>query len=131
MTGERLGNQRGIIPRSIEELLQQSQKLQDSGWEIQLCVSIVELYNEELRDLLHSSNNRTGANTSTNGEKFKIIRQNNGRVIVTGLSSMPITTTDYDEGLHQFYELLERAGFDRIGTYFQWFNFACIIAVRL
>jgi len=109
MTGERLGNQRGIIPRSIEELLQQSQKLQDSGWEIQLCVSIVELYNEELRDLLHSSNNRTGANTSTNGEKFKIIRQNNGRVIVTGLSSMPITTTDYDEGLHQFYELLERA----------------------
>jgi tRNA (cmo5U34)-methyltransferase len=33
--------------------------------------------------------------------------------------------------LDENYELLERAGFDRIGTYFQWFNFACIIAVKV
>jgi tRNA (cmo5U34)-methyltransferase len=33
--------------------------------------------------------------------------------------------------LDENYELLERAGFGRIGTYFQWFNFACIIAVKV
>ena len=33
--------------------------------------------------------------------------------------------------LDENYELLEQAGFDRIGTYFQWFNFACIIAVKV
>jgi tRNA (cmo5U34)-methyltransferase len=33
--------------------------------------------------------------------------------------------------LDENYELLERAGFDRIGTYFQWFNFACMIAVKV
>jgi tRNA (cmo5U34)-methyltransferase len=33
--------------------------------------------------------------------------------------------------LDENYELLKRAGFARIGTYFQWFNFACIIAVKV
>jgi len=33
--------------------------------------------------------------------------------------------------LDENYELLERAGFARIGTYFQWFNFACIIAIKV
>ena len=33
--------------------------------------------------------------------------------------------------LDENYELLERAGFGRIGTYFQWFNFACMIAVKI
>ena len=33
--------------------------------------------------------------------------------------------------LDENYELLERAGFARIGTYFQWFNFACLIAVKV
>jgi tRNA (cmo5U34)-methyltransferase len=33
--------------------------------------------------------------------------------------------------LDENYELLTRAGFARIGTYFQWFNFACMIAVKV
>ena len=33
--------------------------------------------------------------------------------------------------LDENYQLLERAGFARIGTYFQWFNFACLIAVKV
>ena len=33
--------------------------------------------------------------------------------------------------LDENYALLERAGFARIGTYFQWFNFACLIAVKV
>jgi tRNA (cmo5U34)-methyltransferase len=33
--------------------------------------------------------------------------------------------------LDENYKLLERAGFDRIGTYFQWFNFACLLAVKI
>ena len=33
--------------------------------------------------------------------------------------------------LDENYELLERSGFARMGAYFQWFNFACIIAVKV
>ncbi|NOT13272.1 MAG: carboxy-S-adenosyl-L-methionine synthase CmoA [Methylococcaceae bacterium] len=32
--------------------------------------------------------------------------------------------------LDENYALLERAGFKRMDTYFQWFNFVCIIAVK-
>lgn len=32
--------------------------------------------------------------------------------------------------LDENYELLERAGFEHRDTYFQWFNFVCIIAVK-
>jgi len=32
--------------------------------------------------------------------------------------------------LDENYQILERAGFSRWGTYFQWFNFACLIAVK-
>jgi tRNA (cmo5U34)-methyltransferase len=33
--------------------------------------------------------------------------------------------------LDENYALLERAGFKRIDTYFQWFNFACMIAIKV
>jgi tRNA (cmo5U34)-methyltransferase len=33
--------------------------------------------------------------------------------------------------LDENYALLERAGFARSSTYFQWFNFACMIAVKV
>jgi tRNA (cmo5U34)-methyltransferase len=32
--------------------------------------------------------------------------------------------------LDENYALLKRAGFKRMETYFQWFNFVCIIAVK-
>lgn len=32
--------------------------------------------------------------------------------------------------LDENYALLERAGFKRMDTYFQWFNFVCIIAIK-
>jgi tRNA (cmo5U34)-methyltransferase len=33
--------------------------------------------------------------------------------------------------LDENYSLLERAGFKRMNTYFQWFNFACILAIKV
>jgi len=32
--------------------------------------------------------------------------------------------------LDENYALLKRSGFKRMGTYFQWFNFVCIIAIK-
>lgn len=44
---------RGLIPRSIEELCNGLSDLQSNGWESSLKISIVELYNNKLRDLLN------------------------------------------------------------------------------
>ena len=59
------GNE-GVIPRSVRHILKNSIDLQESnsGWKVSLKASIVELYNEELKDLL--------CNSSSKGEKLKI-----------------------------------------------------------
>lgn len=45
----------GIVPRSVNQILQQ---LESSNTEFTIRVSFLELYNEELRDLLSSSNDK-------------------------------------------------------------------------
>ena len=49
MSGEYSGNQRGLIPRSIEQILHKIVDMKALGWKMQCKLSIVELYNEELR----------------------------------------------------------------------------------
>jgi kinesin family protein C1 len=52
MQGSGNGPMRGIIARSIETVIQQSQALGDQGWKYQMNVTFVEIYNETIRDLL-------------------------------------------------------------------------------
>ncbi|KAL2609961.1 hypothetical protein R1flu_028534 [Riccia fluitans] len=52
-----LGNQerpeqRGIIPRSLEQIFKTSQALSSTGWSFRMQASMLEIYNESIRDLL-------------------------------------------------------------------------------
>eukprot|EP01054_Gregarina_sp_Poly1_P001744 Gregarina_sp_Poly_1__1743@NODE_144_length_12899_cov_53_943501_g129_i0_p1_GENE_NODE_144_length_12899_cov_53_943501_g129_i0NODE_144_length_12899_cov_53_943501_g129_i0_p1_ORF_typecomplete_len2053_score348_41Kinesin/PF00225_23/5_3e98Kinesin/PF00225_23/2_5e02Kinesin/PF00225_23/1_8e04Microtub_bd/PF16796_5/2_5e13WD40/PF00400_32/1e02WD40/PF00400_32/4_6WD40/PF00400_32/3_1e03WD40/PF00400_32/4_4e03WD40/PF00400_32/9_9ANAPC4_WD40/PF12894_7/1_5e04ANAPC4_WD40/PF12894_7/3e02ANAPC4_WD40/PF12894_7/1_8e02ANAPC4_WD len=51
---------RGIVPRALTDLFQMVEEKRKAGWKINLCVSYIELYNEEIRDLL----DRGGASTA-------------------------------------------------------------------
>jgi kinesin family protein C1 len=125
MSGNRHGDERGIIPRSIEELLRNAHTLQSQGWEVELSVSIVEIYNEEIRDLLANAkptpqsinNNNNPSREKENSEKIKIGRQN-GRVVVSGLTTIPIhvgavetSATSYDDScaMQQFYDVFNQS----------------------
>jgi len=52
MQGTLSGDQRGIIPRSIEKILEESARLNGSGWDYTLEAAFLEVYNETIRDLL-------------------------------------------------------------------------------
>lgn len=118
MSGPRKGDERGIIPRSVEELLRNARHMQSQGWEVDITVSIVEIYNEDIRDLLakpsSTQNNAFTANTNAK-EKFKIGRQN-GRVVVAGLTNVSIYIghdnpghAEDDLAMQQFYDVFNQS----------------------
>ena len=60
---------RGIIPRSIDKILDEISKLQIMGWEYQIELSYIEIYMERINDLLYMSNHNM---TSSNAEPTKL-----------------------------------------------------------
>ncbi|KAL2341999.1 hypothetical protein Fmac_009939 [Flemingia macrophylla] len=54
---------KGLIPRSLEQIFQISQSLKDQGWKYKMQASILEIYNDTVRDLL-SSNRSSGIDSS-------------------------------------------------------------------
>lgn len=45
-------NQRGIIPRAMHQVFESSKGLQAQGWVFSMQASMLEIYNEEYKDLL-------------------------------------------------------------------------------
>lgn len=107
MSGERLGSNRGIIPRAVEQILGQTMSMKEAGWDMTVSVSVLELYNEELKDLLPADAVSSAAGKG--GDKLKITNQQ-GRVSVTGLNNVDIDTSSTHHGMRQLEQLLERAG---------------------
>lgn len=52
MEGDETGEQVGIIPRTITKIFEETKGLEDKGWKYKLEASFLEIYNEEIRDLL-------------------------------------------------------------------------------
>jgi kinesin family member C1 len=55
MQGSGNEQMRGIIPRSVEQVGQTKMKLIEQGWEFEMKVQYVEIYNEVVRDLLNET----------------------------------------------------------------------------
>ena len=76
---------RGIIPRSIEQILASVEQASANGWQYQLEASFLEIYNESVRDLLC-------APAELEGKKFNIVQGENGAMAVSDLSTVAVTT---------------------------------------
>jgi kinesin family protein C1 len=52
MLGQGEGERRGIVPRAVSKVLEQAEALRAKGYEYTMEASYVEIYNEQIRDLL-------------------------------------------------------------------------------
>jgi len=86
MQGTGSGTMRGLVPRSIEQIGLHKKKLEQEGWGFTMDVSFLEIYNENIRDLLRD--------TKSNESKHEIKVDSDGRRTVTNLTVKRIDPSD-------------------------------------
>ncbi|KAK8618326.1 hypothetical protein V6N13_132320 [Hibiscus sabdariffa] len=88
--------QKGLIPRSLEQIFQSSQSLKAQGWKYKMQASMLEIYNETIRDLL--SNNRsvgsdpTRPENAVSGKQYTIKHDANGNTCVSDLTIVDVSS---------------------------------------
>ncbi|KAI9112450.1 hypothetical protein K1719_016647 [Acacia pycnantha] len=90
---------KGLIPRSLEQIFQTSQALKDQGWTFQMQASILEIYNETIRDLLASNRSNGIDQTRTeNGvpgkQQYTIKHDANGNTLVSDLTIVDVRSVN-------------------------------------
>ncbi|WOK96450.1 hypothetical protein Cni_G05157 [Canna indica] len=74
--------QKGLIPRSLEQIFQTSQSLKCQGWQYKMQASMLEIYNETIRDLLSPSGGPSKQHT--------IKHDSNGNTVVSDLTIVDV-----------------------------------------
>nr|AMS24244.1 kinesin 14-Ia protein [Marsilea vestita] len=79
-------DQRGVIPRSLEQIFKASQELGAQGWSFQMQASMLEIYNETIRDLLAPT-----SKCETTGKQYTVKHDPNGNTSVSDLTLVEVT----------------------------------------
>ncbi|XP_045814377.1 kinesin-like protein KIN-14N [Trifolium pratense] len=87
-------DEKGLIPRSLEQIFQTKQSQQPQGWKYEMQVSMLEIYNETIRDLLStnrsSSYDATRLENGTPGKQYTIKHDANGNTQVSDLTVVDV-----------------------------------------
>ncbi|XP_031270349.1 kinesin-like protein KIN-14N [Pistacia vera] len=97
--------QKGLIPRSLEQIFQTRQSLQPQGWKYEMQVSMLEIYNETIRDLLNRDVTRTENGAA--GKQYAIKHDANGNTHVSDLTVVDVCSAK------EVSYLLDRAAHSR------------------
>ncbi|XP_077253991.1 kinesin-like protein KIN-14D [Tasmannia lanceolata] len=92
--------QKGLIPRSLEQIFQTSQLLSSQGWRYKMQASMLEIYNETIRDLLSTS--RSSGPDLSLGKQYTIKHDANGNTHVSDLTVVDVCSIkEVSSLLHQ------------------------------
>ncbi|CAN4125258.1 unnamed protein product [Withania somnifera] len=85
-------NQKGLIPRSLEQVFETRRSLQNQGWNYKMQVSMLEIYNETIRDLLSPSNSSSSdaPRPENVGKQYAIKHDVNGNTHVSDLTIVDV-----------------------------------------
>ncbi|KAJ1698173.1 hypothetical protein LUZ63_006685 [Rhynchospora breviuscula] len=78
-------DEKGVIPRSLHQIFETTRALTSEGWEYSMQASMLEIYNETIRDLLLSGRPGVGPETS-NSKQYNIKHDQSGNTIVSDLT---------------------------------------------
>ncbi|KAJ7946851.1 Kinesin-like protein [Quillaja saponaria] len=102
---------KGLIPRSLEQIFQISQSLMSQGWQYKMQVSVLEIYNETIRDLLStnrsSSADMTRSENGATGKQYTIKHDANGNTHVSDLTIVDVCS------IKEISSLLQQAAHSR------------------
>ncbi|EXB50942.1 hypothetical protein L484_021170 [Morus notabilis] len=85
--------QKGLIPRSLQQIFQTRQSLLSQGWKYEMQVSMLEIYNETIRDLLSTNRSSLDLLRSENGiggKQYTIKHDANGNTHVSDLTIVDV-----------------------------------------
>lgn len=89
MQGSGSGTMRGIIPRAMQQVGQYKTELEVKGWEYEMEVSFIEIYNETIRDLLRSE--------KTSNVVHEIKKDANGVTYITDVTKIPVDPNNTEQ----------------------------------
>lgn len=94
----------GMIPRSVRQVFETAKQLEKDQWSFKLKASFLEIYNEQVRDLLVDNASSPEARSRTDGQTFKIIFNQE-----TKLSSVADLTVEDVESEEQVQRLVNKS----------------------
>jgi len=100
MQGARQGPLQGVIPRAVAQLGAAKARLEEEGWAFRMEATFLEIYNEQVRDLLV-------APAEARERKYEVKLGKDGQPHVAGLEHAPIDPTDA-EAIEQLMETANR-----------------------
>ncbi|GLC49983.1 hypothetical protein PLESTB_000329700 [Pleodorina starrii] len=88
-----LGNREspGVIPRAMQQIFESGQKLASQDWQFNMQASMLEIYNEDIRDLLSRKKDEN--------KKHQVTHDANGVTTVTDLTVVDVNRTEAVEQL--------------------------------
>ncbi|KAL1809078.1 hypothetical protein ACET3Z_026068 [Daucus carota] len=96
--------QKGLIPRSLEQIFQTSQALKAQGWRFKMQASMLEIYNETIRDLLSPRSTSSDINRTESGglgKQYSIRHDANGNTYVSDLTIVDVCSINEVSSLLQ------------------------------
>ncbi|KAJ4726157.1 Kinesin-like protein [Melia azedarach] len=87
-------DQKGLIPRSLEQIFQTRQSLLPQGWKYEMQVSMLEIYNETIRDLLSTNRDVSRTENGAAGKQYSIKHDANGNTHVSDLTVVDVCSTN-------------------------------------
>jgi kinesin family protein C1 len=112
MTGFNSEDGRGIMSRTVEKMIKDIMNMKESGWNMILKASMLEVYNETVKDIISNMPDNNVLLEHESHTKHRI-NFSNGKVTVSDIKWVEIDTSSVTSGMKKLSSILDIANNNR------------------